>query len=849
MASGEPFEIEARVRRADGSYRALLHRKLPLRDEHGNIVKWFGSSIDIEDRKCAEQRIAEKTAELERSEFYLREGERLAHMGSWSLSPEGIFDYWSPETFSIFGFDSRNGIPTLKEWLSVLRPHDGDAVHELIRRMFSEGVNGDIQYRVDHPKGGQRTMHSTGEPVFENGKVVRLIGNTLDITEQENVTRELQRSEAYLAEAQRLSHTGSFGWDVSSGEIYWSDETFRIFELDPKTEITIELIVQRTHPDDRQAVQQVIERASRDRTEFALEHRLLMPDGSIKYLQVVGRPSTDEGRCSEFVGAVTDITDHKRAEKELRNSEQKYRDLVDTTPAFVHTNLPNGDLEFVNRGWLEYLGLSNTDLLGSRWTSAIHPEDVEELVAKWRAALESGEGYVAEARVRRADGEYRWLLHREEPLRNEAGEIVKWYGSAIEIEERKIAEEKIREQEIELRQILDLTPQHVMVYGPDGIPLYANQVALEYCGVGLEQLLGESRINFVHPDDRQRYLADREKGLSEGTPHEYETRLLRHDGKFRWFLVRRNPLKDEQGHITRWFVTATDIEDRKQAEEKLRYENIVLREELGKTSMFEEVIGTSSALQMVLARAAKVAPTDSTVLIMGETGTGKELIARAIHKRSKRSERPFISVNCAAVPSSLIMSELFGHEKGAFTGAVQRRLGRFELAEGGTIFLDEVGDLPLETQIALLRVLQEREFERVGGTEVLRADVRVISATNRDLQAAIADGGFRSDLYYRLNVFPIKLPPLRERKEDVPLLVNYFVDRYAKRAGKKIKHIQKKALEALREYSWPGNVRELQNVIERSLIIGETNEFSIDKSWVANEPQSSGLRASRSEDK
>jgi transcriptional regulator with GAF, ATPase, and Fis domain len=245
-------------------------------------------------------------------------------------------------------------------------------------------------------------------------------------------------------------------------------------------------------------------------------------------------------------------------------------------------------------------------------------------------------------------------------------------------------------------------------------------------------------------------------------------------------------------------------------------------------------------LQMVLARAAKVAPTDSTVLIMGETGTGKELIARAIHKRSNRSKRPFISVNCAAVPSSLIMSELFGHEKGAFTGAVQRRLGRFELAEGGTIFLDEVGDLPMETQIALLRVLQEREFERVGGTEVLRADVRVISATNCDLQAAIADGAFRTDLYYRLNVFPIKLPPLRERKDDVPLLVNYFVDRYANAAGKKIAHIEKKALEALQEYSWPGNVRELQNVIERSLIIAETNVFSIDKSWLANQPQPSG---------
>jgi transcriptional regulator with GAF, ATPase, and Fis domain len=222
---------------------------------------------------------------------------------------------------------------------------------------------------------------------------------------------------------------------------------------------------------------------------------------------------------------------------------------------------------------------------------------------------------------------------------------------------------------------------------------------------------------------------------------------------------------------------------------------------------------------------------------MGETGTGKELVARAIHKRSKRAERPFVSVNCAAIPSSLIMSELFGHEKGAFTGAVQRRLGRFELAEGGTLFLDEVGDLPAETQIALLRVLQEREFERVGGSEMLKCNVRVIAATNSDLHSAIEAGSFRSDLFYRLNVFPIELPPLRERKEDIPILVNYFVDRYAKRAGKKIESIRKKSLEALQEYSWPGNVRELQNVIERSLIVTETTEFSVDKSWVTSEPQ------------
>src|SRR6476646_10392342 len=253
-----------------------------------------------------------------------------------------------------------------------------------------------------------------------------------------------------------------------------------------------------------------------------------------------------------------------------------------------------------------------------------------------------------------------------------------------------------------------------------------------------------------------------------------------------------------------------------QAAERVRNENLALR---------EEIVGASPALQAVLSRVSKVAPTDSTVLIIGETGTGKELIARAIHHRSQRAARAFVSLNCAAIPQSLITSELFGHEKGAFTGALQRRLGRFELAEGGTIFLDEVGDLPMETQIALLRVLQEREFERVGGTEMLRCDVRVIAATNRDLHSAITAGSFRSDLFYRLNVFPIELPPLRERKEDIPILVTYFVNRYAQRAGKKIDTIRKKSIDALQDYSWPGNVRELQNVIERSLIVAETNEI------------------------
>ncbi len=282
-----------------------------------------------------------------------------------------------------------------------------------------------------------------------------------------------------------------------------------------------------------------------------------------------------------------------------------------------------------------------------------------------------------------------------------------------------------------------------------------------------------------------------------------------------------------------WYAAATDIEERKQAEQRLQNENVALREEIARVSMFEEIVGTSPPLQTVLSRVSKVAPTDSSVLITGETGTGKELVARAIHKRSRRSSRPFVSVNCAAVPRDLIASELFGHEKGAFTGATQRRLGRFELAEGGTIFLDEVGELPAETQIALLRVLQEHEFERVGGTGSIQTNVRVIAATNRDLEAAIAAGMFRSDLFYRLNVFPIEMPPLRERREDIPLLVGYFVDRFARRAGKHFQAVSKKSLDLLQSYPWPGNIRELQNVIERSVVVCETESFAVDESWLS----------------
>jgi formate hydrogenlyase transcriptional activator len=409
-------------------------------------------------------------------------------------------------------------------------------------------------------------------------------------------------------------------------------------------------------------------------------------------------------------------------------------------------------------------------------------------------------------------------------------------GIAIERERSRsaltTAFEQIKKSEAELRTIIDVIPQLITAFGADGKFLYANQALLEYTGLTEEEVMSGRFSEVLHAEDTERLRDERDAAISRGVPFEYERRMRRRDGQYRWLLIHFKPLRDEAGNVIRWYATGTDIDDRKQAEERMRNENVALREEIDRFSMYESIVGSSEALHGVLSQISKVAPTASTVLISGETGTGKELIASAIHKRSKRSARAFIRVNCAAIPPSLIASELFGHEKGAFTGATQKRAGRFESADGGTIFLNEIGELSPEVQIALLRVLQEREFERVGSSQPISIDVRVLAATNRDLEAAVAGGTFREDLFYRLNVFPIRIPSLRERKDDIPLLVEYLVERYAKRAGKRISNIKKKTLDLFQTYDWPGNIRELQNVVERAVILCDGETFSVDETWL-----------------
>lgn len=524
---------------------------------------------------------------------------------------------------------------------------------------------------------------------------------------------------------------------------------------------------------------------------------------------------------------------HENALGRTQISNGDLRTLIDTISALAWSSHPDGSVDFVNQRWTEYTGLSAQESYRLGWKAAIHTDDLPALTEKWDAMSNVNTACESEVRLRRSDGAFRWFLIRVEPLWDDTGKIVRLYGTYTDIENLKRTEAKLREDERELRQITDAIPHTIVVLDPSGAPVYANRATLDYAALTIEDVVTAGfRERIFHPDDIERLRDARKAALSSGLPFEFEQRGLGKDGQYRWFLIRYNPFRDEQGSLVRWYATGTDIDDRVRAEERTRNENLALREQIDRESMFEDIVGSSEALRKVLRQVAKVAPSDSTVLILGETGTGKELMARAIHKRSKRAERAFIVVNCAAIPPSLIASELFGHEKGAFTGATQRRFGRFESANGGTIFLDEIGDLPSEIQIALLRVLQEREIERVGNNNPIPVDVRVLAATHRDLNELVADGKFREDLLYRLNVVPIQMPSLRERADDIPLLVEYFIGRFGKKAGKKVRAIDKKTVRLFGAYQWPGNIRELQNVIERAVILSDGDTFSVDETWL-----------------
>jgi PAS domain S-box-containing protein len=750
---------------------------------------------------------------------------------TWYAAQNGALIFVNERAADFMGLPAdhslRFGTGTGAAWdshLRLLHPDDHDASRRVWSNCLRTGSAGEDTFRVRTAQGGYRWRISRAEPLRENdGTLLYWIGINFDI-------QELKQAEFSLAEAQRLAHIGSWAFDATGFE-YWSSELFQIHGLKrgrkapsiPEYEALV-------HPEDRDFVAREIEKMLAGHTAFDFTKRIVRPDGAVRHVRCVGAPALNG---IGFVGTGMDVTEQEELTGALRKSEEALRLVVNGIGALVTTYTADGELEFGNQQVLDFFGMTLEELKDWRNNGNIHPDDLDCVVASWTHALSTGHPYDDVHRYRRYDGAYRWFRSCGRPSRDGEGRILRWYVLLTDIDESQKATQKLEEQEKELRQVLDLAPQLVSVNeGPDQKRLYANRGLLDYLGKTLDEWRQGSAGSDAHPDDLKRLSAYIARSRSAGSPFEMETRIRKGDGSYRWFLSRFNPMRDDKGNIRRWYVANTDIDDRKRTEERLQEENVALREEIDKTSMFEEIVGSSPALIATLSRVSKVAGSDSTVLITGETGTGKELIARAIHRRSDRSANAFVAVNCAAIPRDLIASELFGHERGAFTGAVERRVGRFELANGGTIFLDEVAELSPETQATLLRVLQEREIEHVGGTKSIPVDVRVIAATNRNLPEGVAGGTFREDLFYRLNVFPLEMPPLRDRKQDIPVLVEYFIHRYAAKAHKAFRRVSKKTLSRLQSYPWPGNVRELQNVIERSVIVSDTEEFVVDGSWL-----------------
>src|SRR6266568_5342665 len=711
-------------------------------------------------------------------------------------------------------------------------------------------------------------------------------------------------------------------------------------------------------------------------------------EGDAYSMEEVGFLSLVANQVALAVDDAMNFDTSQHATEALRASEEGLRLIVDSIPAFAWYAGTNGKIEYLNQRILDFTGARLEDLVGFGWANVLHAQDVERTKNAWLHSIETGEPCDVDQRVRRFDNIYRWFRTNAQPLRDRSGRVIRWYGIATDIEDLKRAEEGLREREQNLRLVVDSIPGLVCTMNAAGEVQRLNRQLLEYFGKTTEELKNWATSEVVHADDRARVIAAFASSIETGLPYDIEHRCRRADGVYLWFQVRALPVPDTQGHISSWYILLTDIDKRKQAEDRLqllldvtnqvvsnlqlrdllraisasvrrvmqcdlvgvflpdldgnrmqtftldfpeskgfirehycsmegslggyvfgtgkpwlgnasdvlqlglkdepaipeglktgcfvplvsrnrvlgllglgrREENAFSQADIGFLTQvatqiaiavenaldyeqmteardrlaeqtfyleneirlehnFEEIIGNSQPLKAVLESVRIVAPADSTVLIQGETGTGKEVIARSIHNLSSRKGHAFVKVNCAAIPLGLLESELFGHEKGSFTGAIAQRIGRFELAHKGTLFLDEIGDIPLELQPKLLRVLQEQEFERLGSTRTQRVDVRVLAATNTNLTQLVAEKKFRSDLFYRLKVFPIDVPPLRERRDDIPLLVRYFANKYARRMGKQIESIPNETMDALSRYSWPGNIRELQNLMERAALL------------------------------
>jgi formate hydrogenlyase transcriptional activator len=747
---------------------------------------------------------------------------------AWSALPDGSVDYVNQRYRDYTGLspDQLYG----SGWKSAVHLDNIHQIESWWQELRQSQEAGTTEVRLRRFDGSHRWFLVFANPLRdESGRIVGWHGTNIDIEDRKQVEETLRARE--LSWQQIVDNIpGLVATMGATGEVEFLNRQTLEYFGESRDDLKNWALSDAVHPDDLPRVIEARVKSIEEGTIYDIEHRCRRADGVYRWFQVRGLPVRNaENTITAWYLLLTDIDERKRAEEKLRQSEQELRTITDTIRHPIIVLSSDGTPLYVNQVALDNSGLSigevNTEGFFAR---VCHPDDVDRARDERQTGLSKGSPFDLEMRVLFKNGQYRWQLIQYNPLKNECGQIIRWYITATDIDDRRRAEEKLRKSEEDFRTITDTIRQPIVVLGADGSrTIYANSVVLDLTGLTQEEVCDRGFFpHAYHPDDVERVRAERQQLYLGGEPFDLEMRVRNRSGEYRWYLIQCNPLKDDSGQVIRWYATGTDIDDRKRAEERLRSENVkltqervYLEEQIRSEMGYEQIIGNSSALKHVLELVETVATSDSTVLLLGETGTGKELIARAVHERSRRKAKTFVKLNCAAIPTGLLESELFGHEKGAFTGAIIQKVGRMELADQGTLFLDEVGDIPIDIQPKMLRALQEKEFERLGSTHTRKINLRLVAATNRNLEKMVADREFRSDLFYRLNVFPIRIPPLRDRKEDIPLLVAYFVQKFAKQMQKRIDSIPVATMKALTAWGWPGNIRELENFIERAVIL------------------------------
>jgi len=905
LASGRRTDAADRVAGLDSGADGYVFRPISNRE----LLAWIRAFVRISRAEAALRRSNEQAEQR----HALSVAAALDGVWEWDIASGTV--HYSDRFCELLGYRS-NEVPGRLDFLrSISHPHDAGAVWAAVERHLEGGKPYDVECRLRRKKGEYAWFRARGMAHWDRkGRATWMAGSIQDITERKRAERALRQSEHFLAESQEVARLGNWWWDMASNEMHWSTELFRILGVSSQdTKPSKQAFLGRVHPDDRPVLEKSIAAILAKRDPFSIDHRIVLPDGSIRFVHSIARLDVDaDNKPVRLYGILQDITERKQAEAERKITVQllsqasvakSLNELLSGITSVlqrwsgceaVGVRLRDGDdyPYYETRGFSTEFVLAENRLCavddrghtvcdgsgrpvlecmcgnvlcgrfdptlpfftekGSFWTGSSSELLVSTTEAERQVRTRNrcnGEGYESVALIPlRAAGETFGLLqfndkrkgmfsaHDIERFERLAYNVASAVARQKAVEALRTSEENLREERYRLAEA-----QRIAHLGSWDWNIVSNELSWSdevYRIFGLQPRQFRATYNAflesVHAEDREAVEEAVNRSLADpDAPYSIEHRIVRPDGSQRVVHERGNVTFDQAGRPGRMIGTVQDVSELKEAERKLRdalreveilrdrlrAENIYLQEEIKSDHDFDEIVGQSGPLRVTLSKIEQVAGTDANVFLLGETGTGKELLARAIHHCSARKDRPLVKVNCAALPASLIESELFGHVKGAFTGAVADKVGRFELAHGGTLFLDEIGELDPNLQTKLLRVLQDGEFERIGSAETTKVDVRLIAATNRDLHTAMSDGTFRPDLYYRLAVFPIEVPPLRLRRDDIPLLVWHFVQSKRARLGKTITSVPDKVMTALVEYDWPGNVRELENVVERAMIL------------------------------